>query len=704
MYVPAEGILTIEEFLLTLNEQCLEYPVVTNNKKISYYNIPAAFDIEASSFYLDGEKYACMYCWQFGINNLVTMGRTWEEFERLLYMVRKILLLSTGLRLSVYIHNFGYEFQWIRKRFNWDKVFIIKQRKIAYSLTDGIEFRCSLLLAGGKSLANVGEDLVKYKCKKLVGNLDYQLIRTPLTPLTEKELRYCENDIRVLLCYIQEKIEQDGNITKIPMTNTGYVRNFCRKNCFVKWKKYHNLIEELTITPEEYSQLKRVYQGGFTHASAPYVNKILHRVGSHDFGSSYPACMVLEKFPMSRPEYISNPTPEQFTRLIRTKCCMFDVAFKWLMPKLFHEHPLSQSKCKDETLKNYVADNGRIVMAEFCETSVTEQDFFTYAEFYQWEEMYVTNLRAYDKQYLPKSFVMSILDLYGRKTMLKGKEGEEINYMISKNMINASYGMSVTDPLQKVVEYVDDIFRPEKPNPAEALERYNTNVKRFLYYPWGVWITAYARANLFSGILEFGDDYVYSDTDSIKSLNTENHRQYIEAYNSGIMRKIEAASQYHNIDINLFMPKTQKGVTKVIGVWEDEGVYESFKTLGAKRYMTSKTKTDKIEDNGMSVQLTRLNIESTIAGPNKVKAGAYFRSTLDPFNAFSDKAEIPAERSGRTLLTYIDNETEGDIVDYLGVPYHFHELSSIHMEPKEYNMSQSDAFIKYLEGIHNISE
>ena len=52
------------------------------------------------------------------------------------------------------------------------------------------------------------------------------------TPLTEKEFGYCENDIRVLLSLIQEKIEQDGNIHKIPYTLTGYVRNFCRTRCF----------------------------------------------------------------------------------------------------------------------------------------------------------------------------------------------------------------------------------------------------------------------------------------------------------------------------------------------------------------------------------------------------------------------------------------------------------------------------------------
>ena len=47
---------------------------------VEYYNIPAAFDIEVSSFYKEDTKQACMYVWQFGILNWVTYGRTWGEF------------------------------------------------------------------------------------------------------------------------------------------------------------------------------------------------------------------------------------------------------------------------------------------------------------------------------------------------------------------------------------------------------------------------------------------------------------------------------------------------------------------------------------------------------------------------------------------------------------------------------------------------
>ena len=696
MFTVGGGLLSQTEFLIKVNELLSSEWLVRDNKRIEYYNVPAGFDIEVSSFYQGDKKpenkRGIMYIWQFGIFNLVTTGRTWKEFEVLISILQKILALNKSRRLVVYVHNLPYEFQFIRKHFDWEEVFILTERKPVYAITGGIEFRCSLKLAGGKSLANVAKDLQKYKVMKAVGDLDYEQIRTPLTPLTEKELLYCENDIRVILCYIQEKIEQDGDITKIPLTNTGYVRNYCRKECYSRWKPYRKVMESLTLEADEYSQLKRAFQGGFTHANAHYVGKVLDKVGSHDFTSSYPAVMVLEKFPMGKAEYISNGINEsELMELLITRCCLFDIEIWGLMPKLFHEHPISRYKCP--VCENAIVDNGRIVMAEHIITTITEQDFFVYTEFYTWDRIEIKNLRTYQKNYLPKNFVQSILNLYKKKTVLKDVEGEEINYMISKNMINASYGMAVTDPIRDELMYSDNTFYTIPKNIAEGIDRYNNNIRRFLFYPWGVWVTAYARANLFSGIIEMGDDYVYSDTDSIKSINTEKHEDYFNSYNAQILDKIELASQYHNLDKSLFAPYTKKGKQKFIGVWDDEGVYDKFKTLGAKRYLTMK-----------GVESTEPEYMITLAGSNKKKTMEYLVGTGDPFGNFTDGLSIPPENSGRLILTYIDNETLGTVSDIFGVPYDYHELSSIHMEKSEYNLSMSEEFVRYLEGLHDFGE
>ena len=674
-----EGLISRPEFLRRLISY--DFPTIHSRRSVEYYNIPAAFDIEVTSFYAGKTKQAIMYHWQFGIWNMVTTGRTWEELADFLKAVRAILDISEERRLAVYVHNLPYEFQFIRKRFDWDKVFLIDDRKPVYARSDGIEFRCMLKLAGGRGLAAVAKDLQTYKVEKMVGDLDYSVYRTPLTPLTKKELKYCENDIRICLSYIQEKIEQDGDITKIPLTNTGYVRQYCRKECFRRWKKYRTLISSLTVDGPEYGQLKRAFQGGFTHANHRWVEKVLEHVGSYDLTSAYPSVMLLEQFPMSKATLVDrNITSDEFLHYLTNYCCMFDLEVTNLVPKLHQDHPISSSKC--QILENPLLDNGRVVYAERLRTTITEQDYFTYRLFYDWDEERIDNLRIYEKGYLPKQLVIAVLELYRRKTELKGVKGMELEYMIAKNMLNAVYGMIVTDIVRPEYDYVFDLFDKRKPNLEDSLERYNNDIKRFLFYPWGVWVTAYCRANLFSAIYSCGPDYVYADTDSVKILNPEKHKDYFESYNAEIIRKIQRVAKFRGQDPKVYMPKNPKGKDCILGVWDFEGVFDEFKTLGAKRYLYR-------EDDEYTL---------TVAGTNKKKSCEYLVSTGDPFGKFSHKLKIPAENTGKNKLFYIDNPIAGILVDQNGVPYEYEELSSIYMEASEYNLSLSEDFIRYLKG------
>lgn len=684
-FSPESGILSNIEFLQKISNTRL--PIVVDNKKISYYNVPAAFDIEVSSFYQYGEKKASMYVWQFGILNWVTVGRTWSEFNSFISVLSTILDLSTDKRLIVYVQNFGYEFQFIRKRFNWDKIFFLEERRPVYAITGGIEFRCSWKLSS-KSLEKMGDDLQKYKCRKKVGDLDYQLIRTSVTPLTDKELGYCEDDIRVILSYIQEKIEQDGDITRIPLTNTGYVRNYCRKSCFRKYKNYMNLMSVLTIDADEYSQLKRTFSGGFTHASAKYSGKILKNVGSFDFTSSYPAVMLLEKFPMSKAKLIERiSSTDELKYYLNNYCCMMDITMYNVEPKVSFDHPISYSKLAASL--NVVQDNGRVVTAESISLSCTEVDFLVYCKFYRFSSITVHKMRIYQKAYLPKPFVLSILKLYKDKTVLKGVEEEYINYMISKGMLNAAYGMAVTDIVRDEILYEDDEYISNKPDINQALDKYNQSKKRFLFYPWGVWVTSYARRNLFTGIYNCADDYVYADTDSIKILNPNEHMDYIDEYNQNIMRKIAKVAEFHNIDPNEFSPLNQKGKRKTIGVWDFEGIYDEFKTIGAKRYMYRE---------GDKYSLT-------VAGVNKKKAMEYIQKTYNnPFDGLNDGLKVPSEYSGRLTHTYFDEECSGYVTDYLGNVGHFHELSYIHMEPSDYELTLSENYKAFLYAIFDTKE
>lgn len=699
-FSPEQGMISIDEFLFKIFSlvNSTGIPIVKKKSRgtsIEYYNIPAAFDIEVSSFYQDRQKKATMYIWQFGILNWVTYGRTWEEFVKFLSLLTTLLHCRDGPKLVVYVHNLSYEFQFIRQQLEWDKIFFLDKRKPVYATTtSGIEFRCSWKLSS-KSLAKVGDDLQKYHVQKKTGDLDYNVLRHSKTPLSSTELGYCENDIRVLLAYIQEKMETDGDISKIPLTNTGYVRQYCRQECFKNRRIYQAVIHSLTLEPSEYKVLKQGYTGGFTHANARYVEAgrrgyIQHNVQSYDFTSSYPAVMVLEKFPMSKGVELTKFTMEEFHRYLCTHCCLIEATFYGISPRLDFEHPLSVSKCYRYSKSDMVEDNGRVVESTQLTTTFTEQDWFTFTEFYRVTSFTINKLIVYKKSYLPKSFIRSILELYKRKTILKDVEGEEVNYMISKNMLNSAYGMSVTDIVRDEVvfdnENSEEPFMSTKPNLTEAIDTYNSGNNRFLFYPWGVWVCAYARRNLFTGIKECGDDYIYADTDSVKILHPERHKKYFDEYNENILRKIEAVCNWYGFSQQDFSPKTKEGVVKTIGVWDDDGRYDDFKTLGAKRYLVRQGEKYKL----------------TVAGLNKKNAMIWLldeakRTHHDVFDLFTDELCVPETHSGRLVHTYCDEPCDGILVDYTGQPAEFHEKTYIHMEASKYDLTISDMFDAFLD-------
>lgn len=724
IYNPSE----IEEVLkISVNDSM----VIGNNKGLYYFNIPCSFDIETTSFYIDEndnpidyktkmerkqidpnynpEKRAIMYVWQFGINGRVIVGRTWIEFFTMLEKISNVLKLDEKRRLMVYVHNLAYEFQYLSKWIKWYKVFSIEERKPIYAITNNfIEFRCSYLLSG-YNLANLGKQLLKYKVEKMTGDLDYSLIRHNKTPLTEKEIKYCVNDVRVVMSYIQEKIEDEGGITKLPLTKTGYVRKYCRNNCLYFPKthtrnyKYRKLISQLTINGVgEFNLLQRAFQGGFTHANAYYSGVLCENVSSYDFTSSYPYVMVAEQFPMSRGVRVTLQNKEEFEKYIKSDkyLSVFDIKFENIVAKKTHENPISSSKCYKHS--NIVENNGRVVCADMLCTTITNIDFSIIKSYYSWDNISIANLYVYTKKYLPTELVNCILDLYEKKTVLKGVEGKEVEYLKSKEMINSVYGMSVTNPLRD--EYIFEEEWLTRKNDivdiTKMLLSHNKSQNRFLYYIWGIFVTAYARRNLFTGINEFQEDYIYSDTDSIKVFNHEAHKEYFEIYNKIVERKLKRACEYHKIDFNKVQPKTIEGKVKRLGVWDYEGTYDYFKTLGAKRYMYSKEQALKIDGKYYPISLT-------VSGVNKHKAVPYLLEELSKgdimtaFNNFNEGLHVPPEKTGKNLHTYIDYEQKGKLIDYQGNVAEYYEKGSIHLEPSSYDLSLAKMYADYLKDIKN---
>lgn len=250
--------------------------------------------------------------------------------------------------------------------------------------------------------------------------------------------------------------------------------------------------------------------------------------------------------------------------------------------------------------------------------------------------------------------------------------------------------MAVTDICRDEITYIDGEWGETSADQEESLTKYNSSKRRFLFYPWGIWVTAYARRNLFTGIWELGNDYVYSDTDSIKGINMENHLNYINDYNNKVLIKLQKAMDHHGLSMGLVSPKTIEGKIKYIGFWDPDGHYKKFKTLGAKRYLYE------YDDGSVSL---------TVSGINKKMAVPYLLNKYtNVFDEFKDGLYIPSEATGKNTHTYIDQEYSGTLIDYLGIQSNYHELSSVHMDGADYSMSLSDAYIDYLLGIREYND
>ena len=699
-----------------------DFPL-SRSKKIEYIDVPASFDIETTSFYdKEQRKAATMYIWMFSVNGCVIVGRSWQEFILFVYELQDALSLDPGIRrLVCYVENLGFEFQFIKNRFQWQDMFAMEMRRPIKVMCDaGIQFRCSQFLSG-MSLDGIGKSLTMFPIRKLSGDLDYSLMRNSKTELTEEEMQYCINDVLVLQAYIYEKILTDGSIAKIPLTKTGYVRKLCRNNCLyasadhktnetgLKYVKYRRLMNALKITVEEYKLAKRVYQGGFTHGNAFYTDSIIDApIKSLDFTSSYPFCLIAFKYPMSAGEDYTPQNYADFAQCLKDYWCMFDVCFRNIEASFYYDHYISKSKCLE--CKGEVTDNGRIVCADYILTSCTGEDFDIIRQTYKWKKMTIYNFRRYRKYYLPTDFIKTVVDLYKKKTVLKGVEGSEKEYMLSKENLNSLYGMCVTDICRDSIEFDKEGWHLKFADMQKCIEDYNESKTRFVSYLWGIACTAYARHNLWRAILECKNDYIYSDTDSIKLLNYFRHKTFFDRYNLEVEFLLRCACNFHNIPVDDVMPYTQKGVKKIIGVWDDDGDYIRMKFLGAKRYLT--------EDSEGGLHLT-------VAGVHKTKAIEYlklkYKDNIKVFEAFTNELQIPAEAylddsgnivdpkkidsttamtiltpSGKNTHTYCDDAISGILVDYQGHAAQYKEESFVHLESVEYSLSLASEYLEFI--------
>ena len=628
------------------------------DNKRKYKNCICAFDIETTN---DRESLqAFMYIWQFQIDDITVMGRTWDEF---LKFIRRICAeLNTEEYLVVFVHNLSFEFQFLRGiyEFTKDEVFAVDSRKVLKcEMFSHIEFRCSYLQTN-MSLSEFTNKMGVEDVKLSGEDFDYSIARYPWTELSETELQYCINDVKGLVeaMRIQMDLEHDTFYT-LPLTSTGYVR----RDVKAAMRHYNRQdLKDMLPDYEVFSMLREAFRGGNTHANRYYADYILHDVHSMDFASAYPSAQINCRFPMS--PWLKEDGMDLDRCLLKIykhkRACLmrvklFNVKLKdpmWGAPYL------AKAKCRNA--RNVENDNGRILSADYLETTLTDLDFKIVLKEYEFD--WIEFDEFYHSRYglLPKQLRETVMEYFRRKTELKGVAGQELYYMKSKNKLNSVYGMSVQSPVKQSIDFVNDfIYRTD--DETELLE--TANKRAFMSYAWGVWTTAWCRYELEEAIDLCGDRFVYCDTDSVKYLGNIDFR----SFNSRKKRR--------SIE-NGACATDPKGVEHYLGVMEHDADYIEFATMGAKKYAY------RYPDGKLGI---------TIAGVNKRK-GAEELEAAGGLEAF--KEGFVFRKAGGTESIYNDEpETDKLIREGKEIPI----TSNLYIKDSEYTLGITGEYSRILQ-------
>lgn len=648
------------------------------------------FDIETSSILLlngdvinsdkyddltDRDKDKCikigfMYIWMLGINDNVFYGRTWEELRIFLGKLNK-------RKKDIFIHNLSFEFQFLSGNFKLINVFARKERKVIKCELEeyNITFRCTYYMTN-VALSKL-TDVYNLPVEKKCGDLDYSLVRNSKTPLTATELLYCEYDCLVIYYYIKQELSMYKKFNKIPNTLTGRVRKELQARVLKNYNYRSKLQKCINTDPHIYNLLIDCFAGGYTHANWLYVNEVIKNVVSWDFTSSYPFVMLVEKYPSTtfkkcNVSNIKSILYDDFAYII-------NIEFKNIKSNYFNN---IISKSKAYYIENGVYDNGKIVSASLLKIVINEIDLKIIQEFYSFDEYNILEIYYANKSYLPYELLDFILDKYHNKTAYKNVSGKEYLYSIEKSKFNSLYGMCVTNNIKDNIEFNNEgLWTTKKISNYDILDKLSVERKKgFLSFAYGVWVTSYSRYNLLSNVRLLDEYTIYCDTDSIK-LTEGYDINVIYNYNKQVDDKIKQVANFYNIDIKRFEPVDCKGIHHKIGLFDKDGEYLYFKTLGAKKYCYIDKATEKLH--------------ITVAGVPKKGVSALKNN----INNFNDNLFFNACDTGKKQIFYNDEQPAIKVIDYLGNEDVISEKKGICLMPCSYTLSKSLVYAPKLSDI-----
>ena len=664
----------------TIRNQSVSYKRRFMRESLEYYNVFMTFDIESTSVNNVEKPYGFMYIWQVCIaENIIVMGRTWEEFLILLDNIKKPFE-NVSTRMVVYVHFLPFEFQFIRNFLDITELFAMDKRKVVKFLAnDFFEFRCSWKLSN----MNLKKFTEHTQYPKMDGEeFNYNEFRTPFTELSNDEIAYAYCDVRGLYQAIKRVIDDsEYTIATLPLTSTGFLRKEVRAR-IAENKSNRYLLKRTALTPDLYMLCKLALRGGNAHANPMMSNEEIceesgyDKIYSKDMSSAYPAVIMQEMFPITPFVRVSN-TPDELLNI--GKAFLGVITFYDFRIKTLGTIPYVAS-AKRISVKGGRYDNGRVLSAKEITLAVTDVDYKIIKSQYTFDDILCEDLFASNYGYLPNEYRKYVFERYIMKCDLNGQD--EYLYAKEKNKINGLFGMMLTDIVHDEIEYLPNSEQPffkEKGDIEEQIEKWYSGNSIFLAYQWGLWVTAHCRQRLQKAIDGLGPDIIYCDTDSAKYIG--DHEQLFQDLNKEILDKTAKCgfnTEYTRKDGKHFS----------LGLWENDKhtPYKVFKTLGSKKYAYIDSEDE-------------FNI--TVAGLSKIQGARYILSH-GKMLAFKIGTVVPPGESGRTSAHYNDVTCPYTLVvkdPTTKKNVKFTTASSIAIENVAYTFGITDEYAELLEDL-----
>lgn len=636
--------------------------ITRSGKKITkkskpYINIGAGFDCETSQFadhnlyekkskeYKNALK-SFVYIWQFSVGNDIYLCRDFSLLEDFLNDLDTACNTHANATLIVWDANINYEYSYFKPIFR-DRITACFARSksdiLTFSYGSHLEFR-ECIGVFGSSLDDIAKKHTT--TQKLTGDIDYNLIRTPKTPLTTTEIHYCINDVAILSeLTAHAHSEYTLKHKKIPLTQTGIVRSEISDAYapFHMREKIYETTRKLIGTQTEYNTFRKyVYSGGLTHSNYFYVGKITHNIKCKDLTSAYPWALNAFSYPAGE---LVHATPDEYKKAFTHKHYFFLATLRNVKSKSTHS---TLSMHKSIKMVNPIIDNGRIHQCKILQMWFTEIDWNNFKLIYDFDK---ENSEINDVYYFTSSsrIPQKILDVmnkwYERKTILKpltdkATHGHDADfkenvkeYKRLKSLINSVYGMFVTALYDTEIKWNDEI------KDLSELSNEWDDARKTLFNPWwGYYCTAHVRARLIECIAKFPDDILQYDTDSIYHKENAELETFIEDINKRVRRNnVRVLSSSYCYDL---------------GEWDNDGFFVDFVALGSKRYIGR-------YENG--------DIKITFAGANEddIKTNAK-KANMDVMK-YAMNINIDETISNKTGAYHFDGVYTAPVTDYKGV-------------------------------------